>query len=108
MTALQPDRRASTPSSPAAHHPAAIGAAQCFTPGNTHRHRDRPLEQCFRLGPKGIDAGVFAAALEMEIHIETASPEVLAYRLRLDNDPELRLGLIPMFEGLKRSDSSKP
>ena len=62
------------------------------------------LEQCFRLGPKGLDAGVFVAALEIGIQSESLSPEAMAYRRRLDNDPELRLSLAPLFESLKRSE----
>jgi hypothetical protein len=66
------------------------------------------LEQCFRLGPKGLDAGVFAAALEIGIQSELLSPEAMAYRRRLDNDPELRLSLAPLFESLKRSEGVEP
>lgn len=61
------------------------------------------LEQCCRLGPKGLDAGVFATALEHGIRLEH-SPEAASYRRRVDNDAELRLTLRPLFDALRPLD----
>jgi hypothetical protein len=55
------------------------------------------LEQCLRLGPKGVDAGVFTIALELSVFIENGSVELKNYRLRLDNDRELRLSVTPLL-----------
>ncbi len=66
------------------------------------------LEQCFRLGPRGLDAGVFAVASELGTRIEAHTIEAEAYRRRLDNDPDLRLGLAPLFESLRRTGPATP
>jgi hypothetical protein len=59
------------------------------------------VEQCFRLGPNGLDAGVFAAALGAGITLETTQPAAAAYRQRLDSNADLRLSLFPLFDGLR-------
>jgi hypothetical protein len=58
------------------------------------------LEQCFRLGPKGIDGAVFTAAFQRRVRIVPSNASA-SYRRRVDNDPELRLSLTPMLEALK-------
>lgn len=57
------------------------------------------LEQCFRVGPRGLDAGVFLASAELEIGGFAEKPDYLNYRKRLDIDRELRLALFPMLNG---------
>ena len=66
------------------------------------------LEQCLRLGPKGLDAGVFAIASQIGTHVEVHALEAEAYRRRLDNDPDLRLGLAPLFESLRWTGRAVP
>ncbi len=63
------------------------------------------LEQCFRLGPRGLDAGVFAIASNLDPLPPISSAEAETYRRRLDNHPDLRLSLAPMFDDLKRRAS---
>lgn len=59
------------------------------------------LEQCFRLGPNGLDAGIFAAALGAGITVEATHPAAAAYRQRLDGNAELRLSLFPLFDRIR-------
>ena len=66
------------------------------------------LEQCFRLGPRGLDAGVFAVACNLVSFPTTSSAEAEAYRRRLDNHPDIRLSLAPMYDNLKRKASARP
>jgi len=59
------------------------------------------LEHTFRLGPKGVDAGIFATALDSGFRATIRLDGVAAdYRKRLNNDRELRLGLAPLFLSL--------
>ena len=59
------------------------------------------LEQCFRLGPNGLDAGIFVLASEAKAAFEMESDLAKNYRQRLDKTRELRLSLLPMFERLR-------
>ncbi len=56
------------------------------------------LDRCLQIGPDGLDAGLFLAALEWQIQIDRKSPNAIGYRARLLNDRVLRLGLTPLFD----------
>ena len=58
------------------------------------------LDRCLRLGPQGLDAGIFAAAFEVGVQIKTEKSDFASYRSRLDNDRHLRISLMPMLNGL--------
>jgi hypothetical protein len=65
------------------------------------------VRQCFVLGPSGLDAGVFVAALQLGSPVITASPEAEAYRDRLEGDPDLRFPLAPLLDNLRESEATK-
>lgn len=56
------------------------------------------LDQCLRVGPHGLDAGLFLAALEWCVRIDRTSSDARGYRERLLNDRLLRQGLAPLFD----------
>ena len=59
------------------------------------------LEASFRLGPRGLDAGTFSAAIAVGIDFDIRlSPEFRNYRSRLALNRELRLSLMPMLNAL--------
>lgn len=60
------------------------------------------LDRCLQVGPDGLDAGLFLAALEWQIQIDRKSPSAIGYRARLLNDRVLRLGLTPLFDGVSK------
>jgi len=60
------------------------------------------LGRCFQLGPSGLDAGIFAAALDAGLADPLTSHFAEAYRRRVDNNRNLRLCLIPMLQGIER------
>lgn len=60
------------------------------------------LEQCYRLGPRGEDAAIFIAALELGLE-HTSSPAAAAYQRRLDNERSLRLSLSPLWRRLDKA-----
>ncbi|KQU22559.1 hypothetical protein ASG63_22160 [Methylobacterium sp. Leaf94] len=58
------------------------------------------FEQCLRLGPSGLDAGVFMVAIDQDFDRAPLAPEVRAYRRRLDNDSDLRISLALLLEAV--------
>lgn len=63
---------------------------------------DALLQQSFRLGPRGMDAGIFVAASNSHLAPIGRFQDAATYRRRLENDPELRINLGPMFDRLNR------
>lgn len=61
------------------------------------------LDQCLRLGPSGLDAGVFTAAIVQGSRHEPSQLELSAYRQRLMGIADLRLSLSPLLDGIKSS-----
>ncbi|MGE0769015.1 MAG: hypothetical protein AB7L90_21440 [Hyphomicrobiaceae bacterium] len=67
--------------------------------GDTRAEATRAmLDRCLRIGPDGLDAGLFLAALEWEVPIDRKSPSAIGYRERLLNNRSLRLSLTPLFD----------
>lgn len=59
------------------------------------------LDRAFVLGPHGLDAGLFTAALAAGLDGTLALTDArVDYRRRLNADRELRLCLFPLFQGL--------
>ena len=59
------------------------------------------LTRCFDLGPQGIDAGLFATALDADLAGKIPNSDAAAdYRLRLGHDSALRLSLTPLLHEL--------
>ena len=63
------------------------------------------LDQCFRLGPRGIDAAVFLFAKEYQLDDITGNPEYPNYAKRLENNRELRLALTPILASVHSKDA---
>jgi hypothetical protein len=64
------------------------------------------LDQCFRLGPRGLDAAVFLLAYGLSLDNVATHSAYSAYAKKLENNRELRelrLALMPLLERLKRS-----
>jgi hypothetical protein len=60
------------------------------------------LKKCLRVGPQGLDAAVFLAAADCGIKTSADDHEHENYRVRLDNQPNLRLSLFPMLNRLEK------
>lgn len=59
------------------------------------------LTRCFDLGPQGVDAGLFAAALDADLAGKIPDSDAVAdYRQRLGHDSALRLSLAPLVHEL--------
>jgi hypothetical protein len=64
------------------------------------------LQQTFRYGPRGMDAGIFVAASGFPVGHALGSQSARAYRKRLENDAELRIQLAPMFDRLESESAA--
>ncbi len=64
------------------------------------------MEGCLRLGPHGLDAGVFVAAALYETGHALPADELRTYRQRLENRSELRIGLSPLVDRLGRTSDA--
>lgn len=65
------------------------------------------VHQCFRLGPNGLDAGAFVAALDAGLSgAFPADASLLDYQRRAEASRDLRLGLVPLVEALRDRHSS--
>lgn len=60
----------------------------------------RLIQQCFRVGPHGLDLGAFSMGLQLNLHIDGASSIAVGYRKRLENDKRLRLSLFSMLNAI--------
>lgn len=60
------------------------------------------LDRCLRVGPHGLDAALFFAALEWNVDVDPASSDAISYRERLRNDRSLRMSLMPLYDRLTR------
>jgi len=54
------------------------------------------VERCLTIGPSGLDAGIFIAAIERDLKI-TVSVRADGYRARMRADRHLRHGLMPLL-----------
>ncbi len=59
------------------------------------------VEGCLRLGPHGLDAGAFLAAIVHGFDRALSADDVRTYGQRLENSAELRIGLSPLLESIK-------
>lgn len=61
------------------------------------------IERCLALGPSGLDAGVFSAALEHGF-VAAPVPSAAGYRARMRADRQLRHGLMPLLAAVLGND----
>ena len=62
------------------------------------------IERALLLGPSGLDAGLFTAAIQSEVKVER-SPWSDGYRARMRADPHLRHAMISLLERVIISDA---
>lgn len=55
------------------------------------------LDGCIRVGPNGMDAAIFTAALEASLRLPSSAPQIAIYEQRLEAEKSLRLTLGPLF-----------
>jgi hypothetical protein len=69
---------------------------------------DALLEQCFRHGPRDLDAAVFLSAARFDICASILQTDLSDYVKRMGNNRDLRLALLPLLEmfGVRTSRSS--
>jgi len=58
------------------------------------------IDQCFRLGPKELDAGVFVSAERLDLKGYIADADHADYMKRLENSRDLRLAISPILDML--------
>jgi len=58
------------------------------------------LNQCFRLGPNGLDSALFSKALDLSIIVTPDAQPCADYIKRLENDRSLRLSLTPLLKAI--------
>lgn len=65
------------------------------------------IDKCFKVGPNGLDCGVFLLARGIDPLAITKNPEFINYRTRLEQsrDRDLRFSLFPMLLGLTKGES---
>ena len=56
------------------------------------------LDQCFRLGPRSVDAAVFLSAARLDLGGYITDTDHSNYLRRLENDRDLRLALTPLLD----------
>ncbi len=56
------------------------------------------LDQCFRLGPRSIDAAVFLSVLKLNLSGYVSQTEHSDYIKRIGDNRDLRLTLVPILE----------
>lgn len=59
----------------------------------------RLLDRCLSLGPSGLDAGVFVAAVDCGLRVERGR-RIDGYAARTRRSPELRHGLLPLIDAI--------
>jgi hypothetical protein len=57
------------------------------------------VERCLKLGPSGLDTGVFTAAIHHGVSVDR-SPWLEGYRVRVRADASLRHAMVPLLERL--------
>ncbi len=64
------------------------------------------VDRCLRLGPNGLDAGIFLAAILQKSDRALSADDLRSYRQRLDNNEELRMGLSPLLHRIGGASTS--
>jgi hypothetical protein len=61
------------------------------------------MERCLHLGPRGIDGALFGVAIDLSIDVSLEQTHASNYAKRLENERDLRLSLMPLFNAITRS-----
>ncbi len=62
------------------------------------------MEQCLHLGPRGMDGALFGVAIDLSIAVSRGQTHALNYAKRLENERDLRLSLMPLFNAVTRTN----